>query len=127
MDIWTWFSASLPVSTLINGLGIGALTVLFATDRVLTKGQHLRRIADLVAAHDAELRARDEYHATILTIKGQAYAELVTSRDYYREARIEERSRAEKVTDQLAEVAELARLSTNLLVSFNEAAKDAGP
>lgn len=124
-DVWTWLSASIPAGAVVNGLGLLSLAALFASDRILTKGQHTRRVADIEAAHAKELEARDEYHAAIVTLKDEAYAELKTSRDYYREARIEERNRADKVTDQLAEVAELARLSTHLLASFDEAAKDA--
>lgn len=111
MDWAAWGATWSPI---VNLTGLSLLVILFATDRVLTKGQHNRRVADIEKAH-AELMAE----------KDKNYAELKESRDYYRSARIVERDRADRVTDQLADVAELARLSNHLLESLNEAAKDA--
>lgn len=124
MDIWSWLSASLPAGAVVNGLGVGALAVLFASDRVLTKGQHLRRVADITTANSLAIAELGKHYEELAASKDEAYRELKESRDYYRDARIEERNRADKVTDQLAEVAELARLTTHLLTSFDEAAKD---
>lgn len=136
MSPWDWFTATAPAGAIIQTLGLGVLAVLFATDRVITKGGHERRVADINAAHEKIVAAAETTHAAaiaelvkhheeLVKVKDGAYAELKESRDYYRAARIEERDRADKVTDQLAEVAELARLTTHLLASFNEAADGA--
>lgn len=126
-DFWGYLASTLPAGAVVNGVGLLSLAALFAGDRILTIGQHKRRIADLETAYAAELAARDRYHADIVSLKDDAYAELKVSRDFYREARDEERARAAKVTDQLSEVADLAKLSTRLLASFNEAARDVTP
>ncbi len=81
------------------------------------------RVADLKAQHADAVKALTTYHAEVLTERDGRYAELKQSRDYYREARIVERDRADKVTDQLAEALELARLNTHLLQSLDEATK----
>ncbi|MDQ2690357.1 MAG: hypothetical protein M3Y29_08805 [Chloroflexota bacterium] len=82
------------------------------------------RVADLKAQHAEAVKALTTYHAEVLAERDERYGELKESRDYYREARIVERDRADKVTDQLAEALELARLNTHLLESLDEAAKD---
>jgi len=114
MNIWDWFTTTAPAGAIINALGLGALAALFASDRIITRGQHARRVADIEAAHRAVMVERDA-----------RYQELKESRNYYREARIVERDRADKVTDQLAEALELARLNTQLLQSLNEATREA--
>lgn len=138
MTPWDWFITTVPAGGAVSAVGVGAFVAAILTDRLMTSGSHKRRVADIVAAHDlvvanlqsahahaiAELVA---HHATLSGVKDNAYSELKESRDYYREARLEERDRADKVTDQLAEVAELARLTTHLLSSFDEAAKDSAP
>ena len=136
MNFWSYLTDTLPAGGVISGVGVGAFVVAILTDRLMTKGQHTRRVADIIAARDRIVENLKDAHAGIVTelvkhhaelieVKDAAYGELKQSRDYYREARLEERDRADKVTDQLAEVAELAKLTTHLLSSFNEVAKDA--
>jgi G:T/U-mismatch repair DNA glycosylase len=131
-DVWDYFSQTVPAGALINGLGLGALAILFATDRILTKGQHLRRIGDLVTAyakaeeaastaHTAELEARDRYHSAILVEKDKALAIVTESRDGYKAATKLERERADTATKALGEFSELGRLATHLLRSLDEA------
>lgn len=139
MDFWAWFSASVPAGALINGGGLLALAGLFASDRILTKGQHERRMADrkesydlltkaLTDSHSAAIAELAKHHAVVLAEKEARYTELEKSRDYYRDGRIEERDRADKVTDQLAAgFNEFGQLTTHLLQSFDEAAKDVRP
>lgn len=131
MDVFAWLTATLPAGAVVNALGLGALAILFATDRVSTKGQVTRGKAEVKAAHDAEvanLKAAQEreltelnaHFATLSGVKDAAYADMKASRDYYRTARLEERDRADKVTDQLAESAgELSKLAAHLLAGLS--------
>lgn len=54
-NFWDYLDNTAPVGAIANALGLGSLAVLFATDRVLTKGQHLRRMGDKDKAHAAEI------------------------------------------------------------------------
>jgi hypothetical protein len=133
-DLWDYLANTLPAGALINGLGLGALAILFATDRVLTKGQHLRRVADLTAANELaltvseaarvrELAERDRFHNAILEEKDRAFAIVERSRDGYKEATALERARADRATEALSEFADLGRLATQLLRSLDEVQK----
>jgi hypothetical protein len=122
-DLWAYLAQTAPAGALINGLGLGALAILFATDRVLTKGQHLRRIADLVTAHTAALEAQRVYHLAILAEKDRAMTIVTESRDGYKEATEIERERANTATEALSEFADLGRLATQLLASLDSVQK----
>lgn len=136
MDWATWAGGLIPTAGAVgNAVGFALLAFLFANDRILTRGQHDRRTADKQAAHDLIVGNLKEAHASALSelglhfvtlsgVKDVAYSEVKESRDYYRAARLEERDRADKVTDQLAESNELGKLATHLLRSFNELADD---
>lgn len=115
------------VSAVGNVGGLGTLVFLFSTDRIRTRGQvdklvemitlaHDKLVAGTIAAHDKLVSALTESHARAIAelIKHHAdieagwerqYNELKDSRDYYREARLEDSGRANRVTEQLAEVA----------------------
>jgi hypothetical protein len=111
MDVWQWLSASVPAGAVINGLGLGALAMLFATDRILTKGQHERRVADIQKGHDL-----------VLIEKAAQHTEMRESRDYYRDARLEERERANDATSKITELAEEnGQLVTQLLAAVQRA------
>ena len=139
MDWATWAGGLLPTAGAVgNALGVGLLAFLFANDRILTRGQHERRTSDKQAAHDLivanlkdahelALRELTGHYATLSGVKDLAYSEVKESRDYYRAARIEERDRADKVTDQLAESTELGKLATHLLASMNSLATEDKP
>jgi len=137
-DVWTYLGDSLPAGAVLNAVGVGAFVVAILSDRLMTKGQHLRRVTDITDAHKlaiAELtRANDQarieltrHYEDLAAEKDRAYAELKESRNGYKEATQTERARADKVTDQLAQVVELAELTNHLLGSFNEAAKGVTP
>lgn len=138
MSPWEWFTSTTPAGAVVSGVGVTVFVMAILSDRLLTKGQHDRRVADLLAARDKIIGNLKEAHAgaiaeivkhhdKLIGVKDVAYSELKDSRDYYRVARLEERDRADKVTDQLAEVAELARLTNHLLGSLDEVAKDTQP
>jgi hypothetical protein len=111
MDVWEWLSATVPAGAVINGLGLGALAALFATDRILTKGQPERRVADIQKGHDL-----------VLAEKATQLGDMRDSRDYYREARLEERDRANEITGKLAELAhENGQLVNQLMTAVRKA------
>lgn len=107
LDGWTWLTENVNLGSLAQALGLGTLVVLFATDRILTRGQHTRRVADLVKYWSGR------------------YDEAIKSRDYYRDARLEEKARAEKSEAELVAMArETSALSSRILGSLDEAARD---
>lgn len=122
-DLGEFLSVASPIFNAGGGLTI---TALFAFDRILTRGQHLRRMADKDAAHGAEVAELQRHFDELTAVKDRAYGELEGSRDYYRNARIEERTRAEKVTDQLAITTEAAtRLAHELVAAYETVEKGA--
>lgn len=92
MDLWEWITTTTPASSVFTTFGLGVLAVLFATDRILTKGQHTRRAADLVAFHERELIEKD-----------QRIADMKESRNGWREVALREREIRETVTKALVE------------------------
>lgn len=120
-DVSGWLTV---ISAIGNVGGLALLVFLFSTNRIRTRGQHDAELARERTDHQLAIESLNAYHAALLTVKDAAYSELKESRNYYRDARLEEKGRADKVTDQLAESLELTKLATHLLNSFNEAAKD---
>lgn len=118
-DVVAWVTTGFSLNSIVQALGLLSLAVLFASDRIITKGQHLRRVDDLKAAQTAEIAALKAHHAELVVEKDDHYEEMKGSRDYYRQARLEERDRAETVTDALAELAgEYAKVTNHLLESL---------
>ena len=115
MGIWDWITGTARVDSILSTLGLGALAVLFATNRIITKGQHEARVADLKGFHERELAGKDE-----------RIDALDESRRYWRDAAESQRSRADKVTDMLGEFTELGRLSVHALTAIDEAATRGG-
>lgn len=132
MDFWEWVTASIPAGAVVNGLGLGALAILFASDRIQTRGQGTRALAKADKAHDdlttalkdshkAAIAELVKHHTELIAEKERIFLEMRDSRNYYREARLEERARAEQVTDKLAEtVDEYAKLTNHILSSVTE-------
>jgi hypothetical protein len=117
-NIGSWFLASFPAGAITNGIGLTSLAGLFAFDRVLTRGQHLRRVADvtlgyrdeineLKSAHLRELAENRSHWDDLATVKDAAYAELKQSRDIWHAAANTERDRGDKVTAQLSQTTAL--------------------
>lgn len=94
MTIWEWVTTTTTVDSLFTTLGIGTLAFLFARDLIITKGQHLRRIQDIVNHHDREREEKDA-----------RAADLRESRDGWKEAARVERERADKATASVGEMA----------------------
>lgn len=123
MSAWDWITQASPES-ILSTLGLGAIAVLFVTNRILTIGQHNSRISDLKDHHEIELaQAQSSYEAMVIE-KDARYAEMKESRDYYRGARLQERDRVEQLTDQLLETTEIARTATHALTALSEVAAE---
>lgn len=124
-DLVQWITSTTTVDGVFSALGLGALAVLFATDRILTKGQHERRVADLVKHYDKVIADSSAHHQEVIADKNDRYAELKESRDYWRGASIKDKERADQAVGVVADVAELAKTTNQLLSAFDEAAKEA--
>lgn len=117
----------LPVA---YGVGTGSLVLLFSFGvwflRQLARGYDPSggkhglvpgsAVAQLVAAERGRADA-------LLAEKDSRYTEIRESRDYYRQARIEERERAEAVTEKLADLTEE---NGRLLIQLLNAVQKAG-
>lgn len=125
MDIWTWFVNNTAPNELVTNLGIGTFLILFATNRILTLGQHNSRIAELKDHHTRELAQKDSAYEAMVLAKDTAYDEMKESRNYYRGARLEEKNRADKATEQLVESNEIARAATHALTALSTVAQEA--
>src|SRR5690606_40602986 len=84
------------------------------------------RIAELKARHDAALSEITQHHAALLGVKDAQYEELKKSRDYYRDARLVEKDRADKATEQVLEALEVTKTAVYVLQSLDEATKTGG-
>lgn len=93
MNVWEWFSTTASVDSVLTALGLTGLAFLFATDRIITKAQHVRRVQDLI-----------EHHARELAEKDDRIAQGVTSENYWKEAARIERERADKQFAVVGEV-----------------------
>lgn len=115
-DVTTFFSG-FTLQDIGQTLGLGALAVLFATDRILTRGQHERRVADLVAGFEK-----------LLAVAAERLTDMTASRDYYREAKKLEAARADKLASQLADLAvEASKTAGGMMTALEEAAREAAP
>lgn len=136
MDFLDWLATTDP-SAVVNALGLGSLAVLFATDRIKTRGQANRELAERDKAHDALTAALKDAHAQIvaalvanhadqLAQRDERNGELKTSLAKMEEARNLERSRADDATAMLGRAVEAVEVSNHLLESLGEAAETKG-
>lgn len=110
MSIWEWVTTEASLDSILNTLGLGALAFLFARDLIITKGQHLRRIQDLVEHHKREQEEKDK-----------RAADLRESRDGWKEATRIERERADKATASVGEMAGVMEDILHVLQSLDRA------
>lgn len=109
---WDWVGGTLSVSDVISGSGLALIVGLFASRKILTIADHRARVADLERFHTAQLAEKDA-----------RFDEMRDSRNYWRDAHNEQRTRAEKAEDGVREFAdEYAKLSNHLLGSIEQAA-----
>lgn len=110
MTVWEWITSTMGAGDLLTTLGIGALAVLFATDRIMTKGQHERRTADLTKHHGRELAEKDA-----------RLAEVRESRDGWKAVALEERKLRDAATVGVAASATAALVDVkHVLESLDE-------
>lgn len=110
MNAWDWVTTTTSVDSIFTTLGLGALAFLFARDLILTRGQHLRRVGDLVEHHQREIAEKDA-----------RIADIRDSRDGYKEAARVERERADKATASVGEMAEVIENMLYVLRSLDRA------
>lgn len=102
MGVWEWITSG-SVENAATALGLGVLAILFATDRILTNGQHMRRVADLVAYHERER------------------AQLIESRDFWRKAAGVQEERAATANAGLVESVHTQTRTLHVLESLDRA------
>lgn len=120
MDVWDWLTQTNPVQ-LFTSLGAGTIVTMFVTDKLVTKGQHERRIKDLTTQHENEIKDLNKYHELALAEKDTRTQDFKESRDYYREAMENERTRADTASDLFEDMSvELTKLSNHLTTTFKE-------
>lgn len=110
MNVWEWITSTASVDNILTTLGLGALAFLFARDLILTKGQHLRRVQDLIAHHERELAGKDDRIADARE----------AAKNHEEAARIE-RARADKGWESLAEIAQSLAQIRHVLESLDHA------
>jgi hypothetical protein len=124
-SLYEWFVSTVSVDSMLNTLGLGVLALLFATDRIMTKGQHTRRVADIVTGFEERFADSGKAHEGLLAEIRDRYAEMRDSRDYWRDAYNEEKSRGDSATQALVETTDIAKVAAHALSSLNEATKEA--
>lgn len=135
MDLWTWITTTTSVEGIVGAAGGVTLAVLFATDRIKTRGQANRELAARDTAHAKLEEALRAQHAALVAALAAAHVDQLAARDdrivelkqslaKTDEARTVERDRADRATAMLGEAVEVVRVSNHLLESLGEAAKD---
>lgn len=102
-NLWEWIATTTSVDSLVTGAGSVTIAILFASDRILTKGQHERRTADLIRFHEREI------------------AELTRSRDGWKAAYADEKARADSATSTLGDMSEPLKSIEHVLASLDRA------
>jgi hypothetical protein len=132
-DWGSWLGDTISAQSILQLLGGGVLIILFATNRILTRGQHLDRIADLQKHHAAEMDAAEERrkgevaaaeakYTLMLSEKDARYSEQKEQLTYWQNTAARHDARANKATEQLVEMNEVAKFGVHALHSFEEAA-----
>lgn len=121
MNIWEWITTTASVDSLLTTFGLGALAFLFARDLILTKGQHLRRVHDIVAAHELRITDLLAHHVRELAEKDSRLTDLGDSRDGWKEAARLERERADKATAAVGDMADSLHGIQHVIEALNSA------
>jgi hypothetical protein len=111
------------VGTGLDILNLGAfgfIAFYFASGRIFSNRQVERMLTQADKAHAAEVANLNRFHDTLVGVKEGAYADMKQSRD-------DERRRADEATTVLGEFADVVKLNTHVLASFDEAAKGGTP
>lgn len=121
---WQWLVATIVALGLspapwILGLATGKIQFTHTAERHFEQ-----RVADLVTANDRLLGMQHDFHGAIDREKDRALAEMTGSRDYYREARLEEKRQKDQVVDALVESIEVAHTGTRALDTIARVAEE---
>ena len=133
VDFLTWLSGVDP-SAVINALGLGSLAILFATDRIKTRGQVMRELAERDKNHDKVVAALEKSQAATLAALMTNHTDQITGRDErilelkqslarLEDARNVERERANAATGMLGKAVDAVEVSNHLLESLGTATK----
>lgn len=114
MNLWEWISTTTDGDALFTTLGLGVLAFLFARDLILTRGAHLRRVADLEA-----------FHAKVLAEKEARLDDTREALGLQKEASNAERERADRATATMEGVADSLSQVQHVLASLDRALPDA--
>lgn len=110
MSPWEWLTSTTSVNDLLTTGGGVVLAWLFATNRIITRGQHNDRVTDLKDHHARELAAAEARLAAV-----------DESRKEWRTAAGLERERGDAATASANELgSELGSLAVRLLSSIDE-------
>lgn len=128
---WEWASASFSVGDVVSSSGLVTIVALLYTGRLVPIGQHRRELEQQKVYYEGRLTEVREA-AALATTNAESYfnariVEVTQSRDYYRDARLEEKERADKLTDQLGESLELTKTTVQVLSSIDEATNGTTP
>lgn len=125
MDLWEWITTTTSFDNVITALGLGVLAFLFARDLILTRGAHLRRVADLTTNHEKLLAEKDANHARELAEKDSRLATVDESRREWKEATRLATEQRDKATASLGEMAGAHAGILHVLESLDQAVKEA--
>ena len=137
MDVWEWVTSTTSVDRILSTLGLGVVAILFARDLILTRGAHLRRVADIVAAWEQrvqdmlaswerERQALVAHHERELAEKDSRLSDMRESREGYKEATRIERARADTATAGMSELAPAMTSVLHVMESLNRALPNPG-
>lgn len=110
MDVWQEWLTGIPAGIVGSTVGVGAFVAAILTGRLMTLGQHVRRVGDLVASHTRELAEKDA-----------RLADLRESREAYKEAARVERERADLATEAVRDVPQTLENVNHVLQSLDAA------
>lgn len=126
-NLWEWFASTASVSDLVTALGLGTLAILFSSDRIITKGQHERRVADLQKHHERELTEKDAAHERERVAWASRNEDLKETMEGYKVATREERARADRATEALTRVADALNVNAHVLQAIEQFGNESGP
>lgn len=121
MNFWEWFTSTASVDQVVQVLGLGTLAFLFARDLILTKAQHLRRVQDLIDAHNLRVKDLLAHHERERVEWQARLDEVRQSRDGWKEAEHVQRERANAATATVAEMSSVQVSTLHVLQSLNSA------
>lgn len=121
MNLWEQFLSTASVESVLSFTGLSVLAFLFARDLILTKGQHLRRVEDLVKAYETGRQDLLDFHARELAEKDARLVEAREARDQWQVAEGIARARADAMTNGFREMAEALKDVRHVLESLDRA------